>query len=490
MITEEFYTLNALKNIATNKIDHIRKLDCKGIQYSGGVPSCKLLNKERSHEEMELKNKRISRSNSIFFSACENGNISDIRKYLNLSLSKRSDIVQLDILDESNGATPAFYLAQGGHAEGLRLIIQHNFDIEAPLPDGASPIFVAAQNGHVECVKLLISAGANLAQVRKDGTGIVLTATKFNRMDILQLVLEAGAPCNIPLYKSSINALSIAAQGGNPYAIKLLLKHGANINCVDSEGYSATYVATQEGNIEALKYLISEGADVNKASNRGATPIWKASQRDNGFCIKLLSKANADVNIAKVGGYTPLHIAAFRGNINAVKALIDAGAIIDQKNDSGVTPLYLAASEGHVNVTHTLIRHGATKNPRILAIARRRQWAGCYAILQVRSEVLRPWNPSTHHLFPTIFKKSMIAFLSCVRRFCDVGISIPLDIIRYIIEEFTHCDWFTPLDGRLVCSWSHIVESDVNIRNSMIKSKDKRIVNQTPKQYGENKTRG
>jgi len=58
----------------------------------------------------------------------------------------------------SNGETPAYQAAEGGHANVLRYLWQQKADLERPSLRGATPLYIAAQNNKVSAIRLLLVA--------------------------------------------------------------------------------------------------------------------------------------------------------------------------------------------------------------------------------------------------------------------------------------------------------------------------------------------
>ena len=61
---------------------------------------------------------------------------------------------------EPNGASPLIVAAMFGHADLVRVLIEHDADLNLRNNDGASALHVAALFGHPESVSLLLEAGA------------------------------------------------------------------------------------------------------------------------------------------------------------------------------------------------------------------------------------------------------------------------------------------------------------------------------------------
>ncbi|XP_069779124.1 protein phosphatase 1 regulatory subunit 27 [Narcine bancroftii] len=75
------------------------------------------------------------------------------------------------------------------------------------------------------------------------------------------------------IYPSGMAALHEAVLTGNLDCVKLLLKHGADIEQRDENGWTALHVACSDGHMEVAKYLLSEGAQVDALNDDGELPV-------------------------------------------------------------------------------------------------------------------------------------------------------------------------------------------------------------------------
>jgi hypothetical protein len=94
-----------------------------------------------------------------------------------------------------DGKTPAFIVAQYGHADCLRLLLEAGCDKDKACEDGATPAFIAAQEGHADCLRLLLEAGCDKDKAQQDGATPAYMAAHKGHADCLRLLEEAG--CNI-----------------------------------------------------------------------------------------------------------------------------------------------------------------------------------------------------------------------------------------------------------------------------------------------------
>jgi ankyrin repeat protein len=124
---------------------------------------------------------------------------------------------------------------------------------------GYIALYVAAANGDVEMVKLLIIKGARVNILSKQST---------------------------PLHQ--------AVGSKNLEVVMYLLKNGADVSIVDSNGSTALHWAANRGLFEISSLLVASGAKVNIKNQKGLTPIDIASQAGQTKIVDLLIKVGAD----------------------------------------------------------------------------------------------------------------------------------------------------------------------------------------------------
>ncbi len=126
--------------------------------------------------------------------------------------------------------------------------------------------------------------------------------------------------------------------------------------------------ATKEGNIVFVRRGLSKGADVNAVDSDGFTVLHLAVANNHKNIVELLVAKGADINAKDDDGFTPLHWTAIKGHKDIVELLIDNGANVNPKGDEfGMTPLHKAASKGHREITELLIANGADVNAKVVS---------------------------------------------------------------------------------------------------------------------------
>jgi len=142
-----------------------------------------------------------------------------------------------------------------------------------------------------------------------EGTTALIEAIRLDETRVIERLLSKGADANEKAGRDE-SPLFTAAFYCRREAALLLLKHGAEINSVDSDGFS---------------------------------PLMQSTQNcSDGWLTVLLLRSGAKVNIQAKHGETALTTAAFHGNEDAVHVLIAAGADPGERTADGATALTLS----------------------------------------------------------------------------------------------------------------------------------------------------
>ena len=161
---------------------------------------------------------------------------------------------------------------------------------------------------------------------------------------------------------SAATPVADAARRGDPAAVRMLLRQGADPNAAHGDGMSPLHWAAERGDAGMAEALIHAGAAVAARTRIGHhTPLHVACAGGHAPVVEVLIAAGADVTAAtNPGGVTALHLAAASGSAASAASLIGQGADVDARERAwGQTPLIFAASRGRVDAVRTLLEHGA-----------------------------------------------------------------------------------------------------------------------------------
>lgn len=199
---------------------------------------------------------------------------------------------------------------QKGKVASVRKCLAMGADMNATDANGQTVLMHAASDGNVEIMRLLLNAGANVNARTVDGYTALHAASVDKELEAVNSLIAAGADVNA---RTRDNVTPLMSSIGSPYSnsgISLaLIRSGADVNIVDSEGETPLWIATTNCEIEVIEELLKRGADLN---------FQKTGQ---GFT-----------------GDTPLHMAAMNGLKDVVELLLRYGANPTIRNAKGETP--------------------------------------------------------------------------------------------------------------------------------------------------------
>lgn len=167
----------------------------------------------------------------------------------------------------------------------------------------------------------------------------------------------------------------LAFSCGNAHIIKMLLKHGADVNFIDAKGltpmhctlakdeelqpkFSPCVSRKRDSGQDIMECLLACKANVNVTNGDGKTPLYLACKNGAINTIKTLLNHGADPNFSQ---FSPLIIACCRKYTEIINLLLSHSADPSVRWD-GRTPLLIAADQCNEEIIFALLRYGADVN--------------------------------------------------------------------------------------------------------------------------------
>eukprot|EP00752_Nemacystus_decipiens_P011995 g10634.t1 len=221
-----------------------------------------------------------------------------------------------------------------------------------------APLEHAARQGNRGLALKLVKAGAEIGEALHAAVG-------SGYGDIMGDLLENGASVAAKDRCSGSTPLHVAAQGGQPEMVQLLLLKGADKDAMDNAGRTPIFVAAVHDHEATAVALMTAGADVNLGyRSYPMSVLHVASMRGNVSFMRAAIEHGANVDATDDTQSTPLHHAVILNRDEMIDVLVEAGANTEVRDDIGRTPLHCAAFNRPHDALLALLKHGAHVNAR------------------------------------------------------------------------------------------------------------------------------
>ena len=225
---------------------------------------------------------------------------------------------------------------------------------------------MAAEWGNGVVIDVLLDHGVNpsvgmfnASYVHGDGGSLVVSDNDPND-EILSLLLSRGADVNVR-HEHGHAPLNIAAEGGKPRTVEILLTHSADPNVPDKWDMTPLHRAASRSvwySFEMVSMLLARGAEANVKDDEGKTPYDNALRRYRNAHTDskpLATATNALLLQAMVGvegkdaqGRTPAYWAKLSGSKTVQKIIaseIEITQLFDQETRQRVKQELITAGE-------------------------------------------------------------------------------------------------------------------------------------------------
>lgn len=315
-----------------------------------------------------------------------------IPQLLTLSLLAGSICIATEVdplaewLRRSNGVYSLHESAAAGDLKQLLLQLNNDADPNAADEEGNSPLHLAIAAVKPDIVKALIAAGADPLATDAAGRSAIDCCTDATVRELCQAAaecrlreirvsddlshgrvfrvaaaLEQGVSANARYRDNSGSLLMQAVRESRPHMVRLLIRHGADVNASAPGGESILQAAALQKNPWIVQDLLTAGANPMQTNDNLATPLHEAVWADNEITVRVLLPAYKHCNYSPDGAHndTPLHLAIVRKNLRLVQLFIEAGIDLNHAAFEKTPLLPFAAAKGTPEIEQLLKAAGA-----------------------------------------------------------------------------------------------------------------------------------
>lgn len=230
----------------------------------------------------------------------------------------------LDARDAS-GRTAVVYAASDGQTACLRALLMRKASLQIADRDGNTALIYAALYNKPAAIAVLLDAGARLDDVNVRGHSALAVAMARRHIEAARLLLARGARL-AGKNASAHDMLALAIRTGDVSLTETVIHHGGNVRELERQkGFSLVWLTPPTVSPELLRLLIRHGMDINFPGSDGRTPLMYAAQAGRGEIVRLMLELKADPDRRDRSGRTALMLATIAGHTQIVSMLRDAG---------------------------------------------------------------------------------------------------------------------------------------------------------------------
>lgn len=239
--------------------------------------------------------------------------------------------VQLNIIKDlpRRGLSLMHIAAFYDSLECLMYLQKEGLKIDTLNAEGYTPLMYACVNGSFECVVYLLNQKADykLVPMTKQNHNIIYLTVAAGNPKLLEYIFDFGVTYDSTKSSSGESPMGRAIAIKNMEIIYLLLSRTYKTSTFKEGVLSPLMQAITNYVDEAIEPLLNSGADVNFVNSKGYTALLIAARRNSLPIVETLIKYGASVNCSDAqSGSTPVHFACDKGNLEMLQLLDQNGA--------------------------------------------------------------------------------------------------------------------------------------------------------------------
>jgi len=232
---------------------------------------------------------------------------------------------------ESN--TPLHIAIKCNHVELIPILLKYGADVDAEDCHGRTPLSLAIESGCPTALSYILKSRPDVQNKSNQNALSIAVRRKAGNEEIIRRLLHYGIPVK-PEDATNRSIVSCVIRNGFTKTATEIFRHGTT-TALDF-GLTPLHVATIYRRKSIVKVLLRHGADVNAKDFAGKTPIYFATSNADYGLFKLFLRKKAVVR------NNLLHLAARSGSLKILRTLLKLCAV-NARDEKGRTALH------HVN---------------------------------------------------------------------------------------------------------------------------------------------
>ncbi len=212
--------------------------------------------------------------------------------------------------------SPIQIAAMNGNNSAISALEKLGGNLNQPNSEGWRPLHLAVQNGHLDTVNLLLSLGAQIDGVGKNDMTPIAVAIDESKYRIATKLIESNANLNLPnvfgetpifhfkffSYQPLPTSRHFVQSHPEPRPsiekklLSFMIENGADVSIKANDGREAIHLYAFYGLIGGIRILLKHGADIDVLNKWDESPIFFACRAQQSKTIEFLERRGANTN--------------------------------------------------------------------------------------------------------------------------------------------------------------------------------------------------
>jgi ankyrin repeat protein len=253
---------------------------------------------------------KSSKLNEEFIDFCSNpdyvGSVSQCYEYLkkDIDLEYETSYANTYNYYGTENETALMRLARVGDIARVKVLMQHNVNINHIRPDGVSSLMIAAFSKNEEMVQFLINNGADVDHAGAKGNVFHFWRIQNPNSEVLKQIISLKKDFNSLGEDNNHGLMKLIETGLSLENLKMMHEKGANIHAINRHNHNLVLLCAYMNYFDLVEYLIEHNADVNQSrysQTMGYGDIYTFLEKQNKikmsqFIEKILLEKNTPNN--------------------------------------------------------------------------------------------------------------------------------------------------------------------------------------------------